>query len=215
MSMATTANPSETSGNLRHHHLMAPPLASCPSSSPSHEIFIDYKYHQRVISVCQIKPPKKSMNTLGMTTDSSSTSSSSSPLYRIVSVKYQNKNLSTEFIQFCLHQAIQNVILSPHSYDSKKKIKNTHLSDHESDDDSLNESSSPICVSNFPEDSHIYDQLYDKRVITSFKEIIFKCEEQELTSSQMSDHIPILISIEGNIGAGKSKFLTSSRISSL
>jgi hypothetical protein len=162
----------------------------------NHEIYIDYKYHQRIISVCQIKAAKKSTGGTGG-------SSSSSSLYRLVGVKYRNKNISTNFIKLSLKQAIQNVILSPKSFDSKKK--NQPCSDHESDDESLNESSSPICVSSFPEDSHIYDQLYDKRVITSFKEIIFKCDDEELSSYQMVDHIPILISIEGNIGAGKSE----------
>jgi hypothetical protein len=193
--MAMIEETAGTLGKIKQLHTLttessiAAKVENLKLENANNEIFIDYKFRDRVISVCQLKVPKKS--TAGF-----------SSLYRLVGVKYQNKNISTDFIKSSLHQAIQNVILSPNSYDLKKVKTSVG---HDSDDDSSNESSSPICVSSFPEDSHIYDQLFDKRVITSFKEIIFKCDAEELSSSQTIDHIPILISIEGNIGAGKSK----------
>lgn len=160
------------------------------NSNVIQEIFIDYKYNSRVLSICEVKIPKK----LSKTSNSSSSSSSSS-LYRIVSAKYKNQTISIELLKLFLKQAIQNVILSPKSYENNNKITKK------------NGPSSPVCVSSFPEDSHIFDQLYDKRVIMALKNLLFKCSDDELSPSELiPDHIPILISIEGNIGAGKSTF---------
>jgi hypothetical protein len=143
------------------------------------EMEIDYKYQDRVISVSQI--------------DQASTDSKSRPLFRLLHVKYLNQQISIVLLQSLMKQAIQNVILSPQSYVKKDNHYNAL-------------SSSPICVTTFPEESHLFDQLYDQKVIFALKEIFFKYEAEELLQSISRSHIPILISIEGNIGAGKSNF---------
>jgi hypothetical protein len=143
------------------------------------EMEIDYKCQDRIISVSQVYQP--------------SPDTKSRPLYRLLHVKYMKQQISILLLQSLMKQAVQNVILSPQSYEKK-------------DHDSHALSSSPICVTTFPEESHLFDQLYDRTVILALKEIFFKCDTEELLQSICATHTPLLISIEGNIGAGKSKF---------
>ena len=139
-------------------------------------------------------------------------------LFKIISLSSFNQIITKQCLETLLNisiEVIQNTTISSSSSskDSNTLPKDSFTSSSVSNNNDLHRLS-PVSVSYVSDDSNIIQQLYNKKVISMLKQLFFTCDEAELSfipkiqqqlSSQQQQ--PILISIEGNIGAGKSKFL--------
>mmetsp|Transcript_659 Transcript_659/g.1104 ORF Transcript_659/g.1104 Transcript_659/m.1104 type:complete len:330 (-) Transcript_659:252-1241(-) len=120
-------------------------------------------------------------------------------LYQILRASVNGDSVPKEVLRVLTEQALSSCVGAYCSPMKGKRCPSPELP------------ASPITVSCLSDDVCPSEPLYDMRVISRLREIIFSSNSIMKALPAPKEHQPILISIEGNIGAGKSTLLQSLR----